>query len=75
MIEAIDKKNIIAAALDVFEREPLDNNLLLDNQKIFITPHIAGLDSNYWNRQLDLFTYNLKHYMLSEHLSLRNKVT
>lgn len=75
LIEAIDNKNIIAAALDVFESEPLDNNMLLDNQNIFITPHIAGLDSNYWNRQLDLFTYNLKHYMLNEHLSLRNKVT
>lgn len=75
LIQAIDKKNIIAAALDVFESEPLDNNMLLNNQNIFITPHIAGLDSNYWNRQLDLFAYNLKHYMLNEHLSLKNKVT
>ena len=39
-------KNIIAAALDVFESESLNNNsMLLKNQNIYITPHIAGLDS------------------------------
>tara|TARA_B100001121_G_scaffold217915_1_gene191237 strand:- start:1394 stop:2350 length:957 start_codon:yes stop_codon:yes gene_type:complete len=76
LIEAIDKKNIIAAALDVFESEPLNNNsMLLKNQNIYITPHIAGLDSNYWNRQLDLFTHNLKYYILNEYLSLKNKIT
>ena len=34
---ADDKKNIIAAALDVFESEPLNNNsMLLKNQNIYI---------------------------------------
>ena len=76
LLQAIDKKNIIAAALDVFESEPLNNNsMLLKNQNIYITPHIAGLDSNYWKRQLDLFTHNLEYYMLNEYLSLKNKIT
>ena len=76
LLKAIDKKNIIAAALDVFESEPLNNNsMLLKNQNIYITPHIAGLDSNYWKRQLDLFTHNLEYYMLNEYLSLKNKIT
>ena len=75
LLQAIDK-NIIAAALDVFESEPLNNNsMLLKNQNIYITPHIAGLDSNYWKRQLDLFTHNLEYYMLNEYLSLKNKIT
>ena len=34
---------------------------LLKNEKIILTPHIAGLDSNYC-RQLDLFKNNLRLY-------------
>ena len=48
LLKAIDKKIAIAAALDVFESEPLNNNsMLLKNQNIYITPHIAGLDDHW----------------------------
>lgn len=37
------KENLIAgAALDVFETEPLQRSSLMENQKVTITPHIAG---------------------------------
>ena len=35
---------------------------------VIITPHIAGWSKNYWKKQRDLFTENLKRYKNSEEL-------
>jgi len=76
LIEAINNGNLNSAALDVFEIEPLSsNNKLLDNDNIILTPHIAGLDSKYWHRQLYLFRYNLSAYIIDKNKSLKNKIT
>jgi D-3-phosphoglycerate dehydrogenase len=32
---------IAGAALDVFEEEPLDNNLLLKQDNVILTPHVG----------------------------------
>ena len=76
LIDAINNGNLSSAALDVFEIEPLSSdNKLLDNDNIILTPHIAGLDSKYWYRQLDLFRYNLSAYLINKKKSLKNKIT
>lgn len=76
LILAINNNNISAAALDVFEKEPLSKeSKLLNNQKIILTPHIAGLDSKYWNRQLDLFRYNMSEYLKEKNKLFKNKIS
>jgi len=40
--EALNKNLIFGAGLDVFEKEPPDeNNLLLKNKKVFLSPHVS----------------------------------
>tara|TARA_Y200000002_G_scaffold95363_1_gene76995 strand:- start:4700 stop:5656 length:957 start_codon:yes stop_codon:yes gene_type:complete len=76
LILAIKNNNLNAAALDVFEKEPLSKeSKLLNNQKIILTPHIAGLDSKYWNRQLDLFRYNMSEYLKEKNKLFKNKIS
>ncbi len=75
LLEAIKNKNLAGVGLDVFEREPLSNKSnLLNHENIIITPHIAGLDSKYWDRQLDLFSSNLKQYLTSNYLKMKNTI-
>jgi len=72
---AIENNNLNAAALDVFEKEPLSGDSdLLNNNKIILTPHVAGLDSKYWNRQLDLFRHNMGAYLTDQIKSFKNKI-
>ena len=72
---AIENNNLNAAALDVFEKEPLSRESdLLNNNKIILTPHVAGLDSQYWNRQLDLFRHNMGAYLTDQIKSFKNKI-
>ena len=67
LIDAIKKGNIKSAALDVFEEEPLKSNSeLLNIDDLIITPHVAGLSTNYWHGQLNLFSYNLEVFLSEE---------
>jgi phosphoglycerate dehydrogenase-like enzyme len=53
-----------AAALDVFEREPLPREsplYTLDN--VILTPHVSGLSTGYWPRSMSLFRANLTRYL------------
>jgi phosphoglycerate dehydrogenase-like enzyme len=64
LINAIKAGKVNSAALDVFEEEPLkEGNDLLRQERIIITPHVAGLSTNYWHEQLKLFSYNLNLFM------------
>ncbi len=40
--KALNEKMIAGAALDVFEKEPLQQSPLMNNDRVIITPHIAG---------------------------------
>lgn len=64
-------KKISFAAIDVFDRKnnysspytPLKYNSRLWNRKnIFLTPHIASFDNNYWNKEINFFKKKLKEF-------------
>lgn len=61
LIESLKNKQIMGAALDVFNKEPLSNNSpLWGMENVIITPHIANLGTDYWDDQIKLFTLNLQ---------------
>ena len=41
LTEALISKRIAGAVLDVFEKEPLNNNLLLKQDNVILTPHVG----------------------------------
>ena len=67
LAEALRRRSIAGAALDVFEHEPLpQDSPLWDLDNLLITPHTAGLTDKLWNRHYELFSENLRRY-LSHH--------
>lgn len=69
LIEALDKKIISGAGLDVTEEEPLPKeNPLWEMNNVIITPHHSGWSEKYMDRAIDLFCLNLKAYLKGEKL-------
>jgi D-2-hydroxyacid dehydrogenase (NADP+) len=69
LIAALQAGRPAAAALDVFEREPLPRESALyrlDN--VTLTPHVSGLSTGYWPRAMALFRANLDRYLNGEPL-------
>lgn len=63
LIEALDKKIIAGAGLDVTEEEPLpEKSRLWEMENVIITPHHSGWSEKYMDRAIDLFRINLKAY-------------
>ena len=63
LIDALRSKKIAAAALDVFEKEPLPKDSpLWEMENVLITPHTAGLTGKLWERQYEIFSENLKRF-------------
>ena len=64
LAEALRRRSIAGAALDVFEHEPLpQDSPLWDLDNLLITPHTAGLTDKLWNRHYELFSENLRRYL------------
>jgi phosphoglycerate dehydrogenase-like enzyme len=64
LLSALQEKRLAGAALDVFSEEPLSpTNPLWRAPGILITPHIAGISTQYDRRAMDLFAANLKRYL------------
>lgn len=60
LIKALDSNKFLGVALDVFEKEPLDNdNKLWNYENVIITPHNSFVSENNYNR---LFELILKNY-------------
>ena len=69
LAEAIRKRQIAGAALDVFDQEPLPaDSPLWDLDTLLITPHTAGLTEKLWQRHYDLFSENVRRYMAHQPL-------
>jgi phosphoglycerate dehydrogenase-like enzyme len=57
------------AALDVFEREPLDpQSPLWDLPNVILTPHVAGFLPDHWTAATDFFVQNLERYLAGQPL-------
>ena len=55
--------NVIAAALDVFEHEPLPpESPLWSLPNVVITPHVAGFRPDHWEAVTSLFAENLRRF-------------
>jgi len=64
LIEALGKKIIGGAALDVTEQEPLPKeSKLWEMENVIITPHHSGWSEKYMDRAIDIFCLNLKAYL------------
>jgi phosphoglycerate dehydrogenase-like enzyme len=69
LIEALRNHKIGAAALDVFEKEPLPpDSPLWDLENLLITPHTAGMTEKLWERHYILFSENLRRYLAGQPL-------
>lgn len=69
LVEALREKRLGGAALDVTEPEPLPATSplwRLDNA--IISPHISGLSAYYNERLTELFSENLRRYLVGEPL-------
>lgn len=69
LIEALRKKIIKGAALDVTETEPLsEESPLWEMEDVVITPHHSGLSERYMDRAVDLLLKNLRAFLRGETL-------
>lgn len=69
LADALGKRLIAGAALDVFEHEPLPSHSpLWDLENLLITPHTAGLTEKLWDRHYALFSENLRRYISRQSL-------
>ena len=76
LLRALRENSIAGAALDVFVEEPLrPGSEFFDLENVMITPHVAGASSSYWQRQEELFIYNLQMYLDGRLHDMRNLVT
>jgi D-2-hydroxyacid dehydrogenase (NADP+) len=69
LADALRNRRIAAAALDVFEQEPLPlDSPLWDLENLLITPHTAGLTDKLWHRHYEMFSENLRRYFAKQPL-------
>lgn len=64
LVKALIEDKLAGAALDVFPEEPLPpKSPLWKMPNVIITPHMAGVSSQYDERAVQLFAENLKRYV------------
>jgi phosphoglycerate dehydrogenase-like enzyme len=69
LVDALKQKKIGAAALDVFDQEPLPPvSPLWDLENLLITPHSAAITEKLWERHYALIRENLRRYLAGEEL-------
>lgn len=69
MIESLKDGKVGGAALDVFEKEPMDEaNPLWDMENVIITPHNSWVSEMRNERRFDMIYENLKRYISGEGL-------
>ncbi len=69
LVQALKKKLIAGAALDVTETEPLPKSSpLWRMENVVITPHHSGLSEKYMDRAIERFCLNLRAFLLEKPL-------
>ena len=69
LLEALQEKRLAAAALDVFQEEPLGPTSPLWKQpNLVVTPHVGGFSAYYEQRAMVLFGANLRRFLKGEDL-------
>jgi D-2-hydroxyacid dehydrogenase (NADP+) len=69
LIDALERKVIAGAALDVTEKEPLaPESPLWRLKNVFITPHTSAVSEQLWPRQAELLINNLERWFSGEEL-------
>lgn len=69
LVEALQRKAIGGAALDVFEQEPIDkNHPLLQLENVTLTPHLAGTISNLTENSVAVLMRDLRRFIAGEPL-------
>lgn len=69
LIDVLREHQIAAAALDVYEKEPLAKDhpfYTMDN--VFVSPHVAGAIQGYDEKVVDVFVANLGRYVSGQPL-------
>ncbi|WP_225148628.1 MULTISPECIES: D-2-hydroxyacid dehydrogenase [unclassified Bradyrhizobium] len=73
LISALQAGSLGGAMLDVFEREPPpQDSPLWEMPNVIMTPHIAGILTDYVERAIDIVTENVERYLKG--LPLRNVI-
>lgn len=69
LVEALTRRAIAGAALDVVEQEPLPpSSPLWPLENCFLTPHVSGATEFLWDRQTDLLVENLNRWFSGREL-------
>jgi phosphoglycerate dehydrogenase-like enzyme len=69
LIEALRRRAIAGAALDVTEEEPLPpESPLWALENVFLTPHLAAASDTLWQRQTELLLENLERWFAGREL-------
>jgi phosphoglycerate dehydrogenase-like enzyme len=67
VLDALDVGHLSGAALDVFEKQPLDpKSPLWGRSDLLLTPHVSGSTPHYLNRALEVFLANAKKLLAGE---------
>jgi phosphoglycerate dehydrogenase-like enzyme len=73
LIEALKKRNLLGAGLDVFEQEPIQaDNPLLNLDNVILTPHIGGSVLDNVRRMAEHCFNNMKLFVEGEPLPAKN---
>lgn len=73
LLQALEEEEIAGAGLDVFQEEPLpEDSPFYEFDNVIITPHVAGIFPDYYDRAFEIFLENLRRYRTDE--ELLNKV-
>ena len=63
LIEALGRRQIAGAILDVFDREPPPaNSAFWDLDNVILTPHMAGEPADYVRRMTEIFAENYRRW-------------
>lgn len=63
LVDALSRRRIAGAALDVTATEPLpETSPLWDCENLFITPHLSAISDRFWEREGDLLLENLERW-------------